>query len=167
MLTDNRIRIFLTVAEELSFTGAAERLGMSQPSVSQSVDELEQRLGVKLFERHRRGVVITDAGETFRVYARRIMDSYESASVIFSEYDPVEIRICASDELYESSVIPIIARLSGIHPHITIRRTPPQEADLTLELVRDGSVYNVGFRPAEEFSGTAYYRLLVETFSTF
>jgi DNA-binding transcriptional LysR family regulator len=60
------LRIFLALAEELHFGRTAERLGISQPGVSEAVRMLESRLGVKVFERTSRRVRLTSAGEEFR-----------------------------------------------------------------------------------------------------
>ena len=60
------LRIFLVLAEELHFGRTAERLGISQPGVSEAVRVLESRLGVKVFDRTSRRVRLTPAGEELR-----------------------------------------------------------------------------------------------------
>ena len=56
------LRYFVTVAKEQSFTKAAEKLFTAQPSLSQQIKDLEQEVGVQLFERSARKVLLTDEG---------------------------------------------------------------------------------------------------------
>ncbi len=67
------LECFLAVAEELSFTRAAERLHLAQPPLSRHIRQLEEKLGVSLFERSQRHVAITAAGRAFREEAREIL----------------------------------------------------------------------------------------------
>ncbi len=66
------VRYFLTVAEEGSFTKAAEKLCIAQPPLSRQIRDLEEELNAKLFVRKSRGLTLTEEGERFLQYARRI-----------------------------------------------------------------------------------------------
>jgi hypothetical protein len=69
----HEVRYFLTMCKELNFTRAAKRCGVSQPSLSNSIKRLEQKLGGPLFLRHgNRGVRLTELGRQLRPYLARI-----------------------------------------------------------------------------------------------
>lgn len=78
---DFRLRIFLTLASEGSFTKTAAVLGITQPGVSQNISELERIYGMKFFNRERGSVSLTREGAEFREYALRIQGAYHDAAV--------------------------------------------------------------------------------------
>jgi LysR family transcriptional regulator, benzoate and cis,cis-muconate-responsive activator of ben and cat genes len=80
VLETRELRYFVTVAEELHFGRAAVRLGMAQPPLSRTVQQLERRLGVTLLERNRRGVALTTAGEVLLTEARAVLDAATAAA---------------------------------------------------------------------------------------
>jgi len=81
------LRYFVAIAEERSFTRAAERLWVAQPGLSTQMRRLEAELGVKLFERHTRGVDVTQAGELFLERARVAIASAETAAATGRDLD--------------------------------------------------------------------------------
>lgn len=70
-----QLEIFSTVAEELNFSRAADKLYISQPSLSYQIMLLENELGVQLFVRNARYIYLTSAGNLFLDYARKILDA--------------------------------------------------------------------------------------------
>lgn len=70
---------FLAVAEERTFTRAAERVCRTQPAVSQSIKKLEEEVGTPLFERNAHEVTLTEAGRALAIYARKIVESRDDA----------------------------------------------------------------------------------------
>jgi DNA-binding transcriptional LysR family regulator len=73
MLSLHKLEIFALVAETGSFSAAAENLLLTQPAISQHIQDLETQLGVTLFERGRRGVKLTPPGDALYAYTRRIL----------------------------------------------------------------------------------------------
>jgi DNA-binding transcriptional LysR family regulator len=73
------LRYFVAIAEERSFTRAAERLWVAQPGLSTQIRRLESELGVQLFDRHTRGVDLTDAGELLLERARTALAAADAA----------------------------------------------------------------------------------------
>ena len=73
------LRYFVTVAETLHFTRAAQQLGIRQPPLSQQIKQLEQHIGTKLFRRLSRGVELTEAGALFLAEARAILAHIDRA----------------------------------------------------------------------------------------
>lgn len=128
-------KIFYYVATELSITGAARKLCISQPAVSQAVRQLEQGLGIVLFTRCARGVSLTRAGALLYSY---VGNGYETilegekqlAKMINLEYG--EVRIGASDMTLQFYLLPFLERFHQLYPEIkvTVTNAPtPQTID--------------------------------------
>jgi DNA-binding transcriptional LysR family regulator len=76
-----QLQFFLTVADELGFGRAAEKLHVAQPSLSVQIKALEEEVGARLFERDRHHVHLTQAGKRFQEHARNIIALAETAKV--------------------------------------------------------------------------------------
>src|SRR5947209_2313484 len=79
MLELRHLRYFLAVAEERSFSHAAERLHMAQPPLSVAIRQLEQEVGAELFERGSRGVTLTPAGRALLDGTRGTLEGLDRA----------------------------------------------------------------------------------------
>src|SRR3954452_12709622 len=78
-MTLQQLQYFLAAVEHGSFTAAAESLHMAQPSLSEQIRRLEDELGVALFQRAGRGLVLTEGGRALRPHAERTLADVEAA----------------------------------------------------------------------------------------
>jgi len=98
-VTLRQLRTFKTVADLASFSLAAQRLKLSQPSVSYQVKELEETLGLPLLDRLGKRVKLTEAGAVLYAYARRMLDVLDEATVAIEEMRGIKrgtLRVGAS-----------------------------------------------------------------------
>jgi DNA-binding transcriptional LysR family regulator len=79
------IRYFVATSEALSFTRAARQLNVSQPALSHSIFQLEERLGNKLFERSVKGIRLTPAGKVFEKTAQRVLREISAGAQLLAE----------------------------------------------------------------------------------
>ncbi|WP_416050957.1 LysR family transcriptional regulator [Cupriavidus basilensis] len=74
-------RYFIAVAQDLHFTRAAARLGISTPTLTRQIQEMEASLGIRLFERNQRSVALTPAGEVLLAEAQAVVAQFEAAQL--------------------------------------------------------------------------------------
>lgn len=115
------IRYFLTLAEELNFSRAAEKLHIAQPHLSRQIQELENNIGVKLFNRTKRQVELTNAGKAFMKKAYEIIDLVEQASIaarLTSTGSEGELRIGFTGTV--QNLIPTLQQYRKLYPKVRI-----------------------------------------------
>ncbi|OJV57286.1 MAG: LysR family transcriptional regulator [Burkholderiales bacterium 68-10] len=140
------LRCFVVLAEELHFTRAAERLHIEQPPLSRAIKELEDELGVILFDRDRRGTQLTAAGTAFLQDARRLFSVLEQArenTKAIASGLRGSLRIVVSDGAINPRLSAFLARCREEEPEIEIRLS---EAPLAEQLrgLRSGD-FTLGF----------------------
>jgi DNA-binding transcriptional LysR family regulator len=119
----NNLVAFLAVARERSFTRAAAQLGVSQSALSQTLRELEGRLGLRLLTRTTRSVAPTEAGERlFRAAAPRLdeIDAELTALSELREKPAGTIRITAHDHAVRTVLWPALKKLLPDYPDIKV-----------------------------------------------
>ncbi|UPG95892.1 LysR family transcriptional regulator [Luteibacter aegosomatissinici] len=118
------LRCFVVLAEELHFTRAAERLHIEQPPLSRAIKDLEDELGVLLFDRNRRGTELTAAGAAFLQDVRRLFtileQARENAKAVGAGLRG-SIRIAVSDGAIDPRLSAFLARCRAEEPEIEIR----------------------------------------------
>jgi DNA-binding transcriptional LysR family regulator len=119
-----RLRYFVAVAEELSFTRAAERLHIAQPPLSIQIRALETEIGARLFDRDQRHVFLTQAGKHLLERAKGILDSVESAKAevrcaALGEVGSLHLGY-ASSAMFTSSLTSAIKQFQMGYPHVLL-----------------------------------------------
>lgn len=121
----HNLNIFIQVAELNSFTKAGEKLGYSQPTVSFQIKQLEQQLGIQLFERIGHTVSLTDAGREALAYAQRICHlSDEMTLNAGKKYEPNGIiRLAMANSLCSPMIVSQFADFHRTYPNISLKIT--------------------------------------------
>ncbi len=118
-----QLEVFRAVAETRSFTRASHMLFISQSTVSEHIRELEETLKVRLFERNRRTVALTAAGERLLEYGQRVFQTLEEAeSATQAVRDPYSGKFafgCASTTLLYQ-LPPVLAEYASRYPHVEL-----------------------------------------------
>jgi DNA-binding transcriptional LysR family regulator len=120
----DKLRIFHAAAQAGSFTHAGETLNMSQSAVSRQVSALEQDLGVPLFHRHARGLILTEQGEDLFRTARDVLlklESVRSRLTESSEKPTGTLRITTTTGLGSTWLTQRIHEFVDLYPEISIR----------------------------------------------
>ena len=177
MLEDFRLKVFMAVVQERSFTKAASVLGITQPSVSQNIADLEKMTGRKLFDRQRGSVALTPEGEVFLIYVERLLETCASVDDMFAKLPPATVRLSASEELYTYLIGPALEAFVRVHPDIVIERCLFDDADLVIALAPSGmhpeealatirmstskpTDFDVIYQPSQKFACTRLCRLI-------
>jgi DNA-binding transcriptional LysR family regulator len=132
------LTVFVRAAESGSFSRAGRELGLSQPSVSRIIGELEARLGVTLFLRTTRRINVTDAGALFLDRAREILAELEDAEDAARGLDSLRgtIRLALPVVYGTREIIPRLPKFLGLHP---LLRVEMSVADNRQDLVAEGA----------------------------
>ena len=122
-VTLRQLRTFKTVADMKSFSLAAQRLALSQPSVSYQVKELEEALGLPLLDRLGKRVSLTEAGTVVYGYARRMLDVLDEATIAVEEMRGIKrgsLRVGASTTVGIYLLPAALGAFKKLHPGIVI-----------------------------------------------
>ena len=131
MFEPAQLRSFLAVAETLSFTKAAERLGLAQPTVSQHVRKLETAAKRVLITRDTRDVRLTDNGDAMAGFARNILAAHDAAARYFSgSAMRGRLRFGTADDLAITGLPRILREFRQIYPQINLELTVGQSDQL-------------------------------------
>ena len=121
--TVHQLTVFRAVARQLSYTKAAETLYLSQPAVAQQVRTLEQLLGLRLFARRGRGIVLTAAGQEFLNHADRLLARLAETTPVVHEIHTLKrgsVVIGASTSAGTYVVPPLLGAYHTRYPRIRV-----------------------------------------------
>jgi DNA-binding transcriptional LysR family regulator len=132
------LAVFARAAESGSFSRAARELGLSQPSVSRIIGELEARLGVTLLLRTTRRITVTDAGALFLDRAREILAEIEDAEDAARGIDSLRgtIRLAIPVIYGTREIIPRLPKFLAAHPLLRVEMAVTDERQ---DLVAEGA----------------------------
>jgi LysR family cyn operon transcriptional activator len=136
------LRSFLAVAETAHFTRAARKVHLSQSTLSHQIKELEQEIGVPLFDRGGRQVRLTAAGMILREHARRAIRTLDEAIPAIGEVESLsrgQVSVGVVQVLDSLLVPSVIAHFTGAHPGIGIRVERLWQRDIE-SAVRSGDI---------------------------
>lgn len=122
-MSDFRLRVFYSVAKNLSFTKASQELFVSQPAVTKHIHELESMYNVRLFNRINNKISLTDAGKVMMEHCERILTEYRKLEydmhILNNEYAG-ELRLGASTTISQYILPPILAKFTEKYPQIKV-----------------------------------------------
>jgi DNA-binding transcriptional LysR family regulator len=157
-------KVFLVTAQEGSLSAAARKLEQTQPTLSRQVAALERQLGVTLFERVGKRLVLTETGQHLLEHVRRMSDAAHLVTMQASGRSQGivgQVRISAGEALSAYVLPPLIERIRRAHPEIAvhvvasnqlsdllrreadiaIRHVRPEQSELVAKKVRDSSAH--------------------------
>jgi DNA-binding transcriptional LysR family regulator len=138
MVHINKIDVFVSAAETLSFSETAKQLRLSQPTVSHHIKSLEQEMGVALFKRGSKGLQLTEAGRLLLPWARRLLrDSHDMQAMMLSiQIDVVgELDIACSTTAGKYVLPQMAARFCQRFPGVRVRILACTPEDVALRLL--------------------------------
>ncbi len=134
------LRVFVTLAESGHFTRAAERLGMSQSSLSATLAKFERQLGARLFDRHTRACRATEAGAALLPAARRLLADWEllyADARDFADFARGRVTVAAPNAQCAQLLPPAIRAFQQSHPGVRVVLHDVAEHEVHV-LVRSG-----------------------------
>ncbi|WP_064743676.1 LysR family transcriptional regulator [Actinomadura rifamycini] len=165
-LTIQQLRIVLAVAREGSFTAAGERMRLAQSSLSRTVAEVERRVGVVLFERTTRRVLLTPAGQEFAQVAERVVAEFDRGIGHFTGFLAGTrglVRIAALPSLAATLLPAIVSRFRRDHPDVRVQIEDGLLGQV-LDRVRGGHVDLAVTVPTGPQDGLGFRQIAVDHF---
>ncbi|PSM15919.1 LysR family transcriptional regulator [Nitratireductor sp. StC3] len=142
-----QLRAFLATVESGSFTRAAHRLHLSQSAVSMIIRQLEIELGLDLFSREKKRLILTDMGHQLEPIARRMMDELDLIASRASEIRQLQsgsLRMAVPEIMACTLMPPILTAFNNTHPSISIKLHDTTLNNIPLEVARGAVELGIG-----------------------
>jgi LysR family transcriptional regulator, transcription activator of glutamate synthase operon len=159
-----QVRFFLEIAKRGTFSSAAEELYISQSSLSKQILTLEKELGCDLFDRSKRRISLTEAGQAFYPHAGQIYQAYQALLADLSEYTGSSaLSIASIPVIAQYGIAGTIARFSEAHPQVNLALEEREAVEILpalssckydLAFVRDNFLDSAEFECVEFFQDT-------------
>ena len=134
------LRSFCVAARVRSISKAADILGIGQPTVTTHVQKLEAEVGTVLFDRVKRPIQLTTAGETLAKLASPLVDGIDALAGKTADADShAPVAIASTPDIIPHTLLRVVRVFLARHPHIPLRVSSKNRRD-ALEMVVDGGV---------------------------
>jgi DNA-binding transcriptional LysR family regulator len=157
-----QLETFLAVAQEKSFSRAAQRLHRTQSAISQTISRLEEELGETLFDRSSRDGTLTDAGHLLVEYAEELLNLRSEAHDALAELRQLHQGklVVAANEFTALSLLPILNEFHRLHPTIKIQVQRALASQIQRLVVNHNVEFGVlSFKPDDDqLSSIVFYR---------
>ncbi len=157
-----QLETFLAVAQEKSFSRAAQRLHRTQSAISQTVSKLEDELGETLFDRSSRDGTLTDAGRLLVQYAEELLNLRTEARDALAELRQLHQGklVIAANEFTSQCLLPVLSDFHRLHPMVKIQVQRTLASDVPRQVVNHNVEFGVvSFKPEDEqLTSIVFYR---------
>lgn len=155
---------FESAAKHLSYTHAAQELFLSQSAVSRQIKQLEQQLGLDLFQRSRYGVELTGAGEQYYQNVQTLLSGLEQSTLDLMTHKGLggTLRLGVVPTFATRWLLPRLHQFNEIHPEITIHLTTSTKPFLFSEHLLDAAIYTGTEQQIQHWPGIKYHTLMQE-----
>ncbi len=157
-MSDFRLKVFLSVARNMSFTKASEELHITQPAISRHIKELEEQYHTPLFNREGLSISLTKGGELLLSHSKRIIDEYQLMEFEMNQLNKTfsgELNIGASTTISQYVIPSLIAMYIKRYPDIKINLLSGNSREIEESL--HSHKIDLGFVEGEHIDSTLFY----------
>lgn len=141
-LSFRQLRVFTEVARHGSVQRAAEALHITPPAVSMQIKELEAQVGLRLFDREKRRLSLSTAGEYFLVHARRLLAAHKEAEDAMARFQRLDRGLLTLGFVSTAKyfLLQLLARFHAEHPGVELRLRVAHNREHLLALMHGGEI---------------------------